>query len=226
MEQKQPLQEAQSAQNERPQEALIPYLDRLYGFVRRELRYYEDLGLLNPGEVRAEDVVDDVVARAVQLWAQRPPHLLPWLYRLALHRLRQIARAARERPDRTVRLELPAPLHELPEEADQELWEFYQPDDVVTWEDVLPDEHAPDPEEIELQQEALEQIEAVINRLPARQREAFILDTLEGLTPEEIARTLGVEEEQVRAWLREARERLRRAVTEVAGPEAIAAITE
>ncbi|MCD6291353.1 MAG: sigma-70 family RNA polymerase sigma factor [Anaerolineae bacterium] len=202
---------------EPPETVLERYRDRLYGFVRRELRYYESLELLQPDEVSAMDIVDDVLARALQLWDRRPENLMPWLYRLALHRLRQVLRAARERPDKTICLELPAPLYESPEELDREWWEFYQPDDVVTWEDIVPDERIEPPEELESQLEAMHQVERLLNQLPARPREVFVLATFEDLTPEEIAGMLNVSVEQVQSWLRDARARLRRALTEHVG---------
>ncbi len=195
-------------------ETLARYRDRLYGFIRRELRYYESLGLLEPGEVSALDILDDVFASALRGWQRRPTPVLPWLYRLALHRLRQVLRAARARPNRTVRLELPAPQYAFPEELDEAWWEFYQPDDVVTWEDVLPDESAPPPDAMELRAETMQQVEALLNQLPAREREVFVLATFEDLSPEEIARLLGVSLEQVQRWLQRARERVRRALTE------------
>ncbi len=206
--------------SEAPEEILARYRDRLYGFIRRELRYYESLGLLQPDEVSALDIVDDVFARALQAWDHRPARLMPWLYRLALHRLREVLRAARERPSRTVRLELPAPVYEQPEELDEVWWEFYQPDNVVTWEDVLPDERIAPPEEMELREETMRQVEELLNQLPARQREVFVLATFEDLSPEEIAEMLGVPLSRVQSWLKEARERVRRALTERLAPTA------
>jgi len=89
-----------------PREALQPYLKHLYAFVRREIQYYESVGLLPEGELTPADIVDDVVEAALSLWEARPSgSLRPWLLQLALRRLRQYIQAARKRPSPEIPLE-------------------------------------------------------------------------------------------------------------------------
>ncbi|CAM3551274.1 sigma-70 family RNA polymerase sigma factor [Bordetella sputigena] len=57
---------------------------------------------------------------------------------------------------------------------------------------LVPEEYAPDPEQRKLLLEQLYAIDAALDALPGKVREAFLLAQLEGLKHEEIARRLGV----------------------------------
>ncbi len=197
-----------------PREALQPYLAHLYAFVRREIAYYESLGLLREGELTAEDVVDEVIESALSLWERRPPgSLRPWLLQLALRRLRLYLRAARERPSEDIPLEELVPQEDWSTlDLDTEIWEFYEPDDVIAWEDLLPDPKAQPPDEFLEEVELDEPLGSALNSLPPRVREVFVLHALEGLTEEEIARLYGWDVEQVKRYLAQARDRLRAAL--------------
>ncbi len=197
-----------------PREALQPYLAHLYAFVRREIAYYESLGLLREGELTAEDVVDEVIESALSLWERRPPgSLRPWLLQLALRRLRQYLRAARERPSEAVPLEELVPQEDLSTlDLDTEIWEFYEPDDVIAWEDLLPDPKAQPPDAFLEEVEIDEPLGSALNSLPPRVREVFVLHALEGLTEEEIARLYGWNVDQVKRYLAQARDHLRAAL--------------
>ncbi len=194
-----------------PREALQPYLKHLYAFVRRELRYYESLGLLPEGELQPADIVDDVIEAALSLWDARPAgSLRPWLLQLALRRLRQYLQAARSRPSADIPLEELVPQEDWSTlERDTEIWEFYEPDDVLAWEDILPDPTAPPPDEFVLAAELDEPLQTALASLGPRVREVFVLYALEGLTEEEIARLYGWDVEQVKRYLAMARDQLR-----------------
>ncbi len=194
-----------------PREALQPYLKHLYAFVRRELRYYESLGLLPEGELQPADIVDDVIEAALSLWDARPAgSLRPWLLQLALRRLRQYLQAARSRPSADIPLEELVPQEDWSTlERDTEIWEFYEPDDVLAWEDILPDPTAPPPDEFVLAAELDEPLQTALASLGPRAREVFVLYALEGLTEEEIARLYGWDVEQVKRYLAMARDQLR-----------------
>ncbi|NPA90329.1 MAG: sigma-70 family RNA polymerase sigma factor [Chloroflexi bacterium] len=194
-----------------PREALQPYLKHLYAFVRREIRYYESLGLLPEGELHPADVVDEVVEAALSLWDARPAgSLRPWLLQLALRRLRQYLQAARSRPSPTIPLEELVPQEDWSTlQTDTEIWEFYEPDDVLAWEDILPDPTAPPPDEFLLEAELDEPLQTALASLGPRVREVFVLYALEGLKEEEIARLYGWDVEQVKQYLAMARDQLR-----------------
>lgn len=194
-----------------PRTALEPYLPHLFAFVRREIDYYEGLGLLPPGEVRPEDVVDEVVETALSQWDRRPEgSLRPWLLQLALRRLRRYLRAARERPSEEIPLEQLVPQEDVPTlDADTEIYEFYEPDDIVTWEDLLSDPHSPSPEELLEMAELSDPLQQALASLDPQVREVFVLYALEGLQEEEIARVYGWDVGRVKAYLAQARDTLR-----------------
>ncbi len=197
-----------------PREALQPYLKHLYAFVRREIAYYEALGLLPEGELRPEDVVDDVVEAALSLWGVRPSgSLRPWLLQIALRRLRQYLQAARERPSLEVPLEDLVPQEDWSTlNMDTEIWEFYEPDDVVAWEDLVPDPTAPPPDEFLARAELSEPLQNALASLGPRVREVFVLYALEGLKEDEIARMYGWTVDEVKRYLAQARDALREAL--------------
>ncbi len=194
-----------------PQEALQPYLKHLYAFVRREIRYYESVGLLPEGELTPADIVDDVVEAALSLWDARPAgSLRPWLLQLALRRLRQYLQAARQRPSPEIPLEELVPQEDWSTlRQDSEIWEFYEPDEVLAWEDILPDPTAPPPDEFIMNAELDEPLQQALASLGPRVREVFVLYALEGLKEEEIARLYGWDVDQVKKYLVMARDQLR-----------------
>jgi len=93
-------------------------------------------------------------------------------------------------------------------EADQQLWAYWEPDDVTTFEDLIPDEAHEPVEEAALEEIEVEEAEAILNQLPPLQRQAFILHALHGLPLEETARLLNTSIQTVQKAVQEARERL------------------
>ncbi len=198
-----------------PKAALEPYLHHLHTFVRREIEYYEGLGLLPAEAVRPEDVVDDVIATALSAWENRPQgSLRPWLLQLALRRLRQYLKAARERPSDDIPLEELVSQEDVSTlDLDTEIYEFYTPDDVVTWEDLLSDPAARSPEEWLELAELSHPLQQALATLPPRTREVFVLHALEGLREDEIARIYGWDTATVKQHLIQARDALRAQLT-------------
>lgn len=194
-----------------PREALQPYLAHLYAFVRHEIAYYESIGLLPEGELSAEEVIDAVIETALNLWDRRPSgSLRPWLLQLALRRLRQYLQAARERPSDEVPLEVLVPQEDWSTlNLDTEIWEFYEPDEVVAWEDLLPDASTAPPDEFLAHTEVDEPLGEALQALPPRVREVFVLYALEGLREDEIARLYGWNIHTVKKYLAQARDMLR-----------------
>ena len=65
----------------------------------------------------------------------------------------------------------------------------------------LPEALAPSPEERESQLQTLQLIDAMLDGLSSKTREAFLLSQLEGLTYEAIARRLGVSISSVKKYV-------------------------
>ncbi|MFH1659488.1 MAG: sigma-70 family RNA polymerase sigma factor [Pseudomonadota bacterium] len=68
----------------------------------------------------------------------------------------------------------------------------------------LPERHAPSAEEQALVLEALYRIDALLDRLKPKVREAFLLSQLDGLTYREIGERLGVGERMVKKYMAQA----------------------
>jgi RNA polymerase sigma-70 factor (ECF subfamily) len=86
---------------------------------------------------------------------------------------------------------------------------------LATWAGVLRRELAPSPAELFERDDAARRMSQALERLSPKKREVFVLVTLEGLSGEEAARSLGVPVKTVWTRLHHARLELRRAIGEV-----------
>jgi DNA-directed RNA polymerase specialized sigma24 family protein len=119
-------------------------LRALYRFVRHELAYRQNAGDLVEGELAPEDVVDAVVLRAFPEYVRDPSRRRSagWLIRLAQEQIdSEVGRleSARE-TDVHVEEDVPetAPQEEVTTLGEEILF-FYQPDEDLTLEDLIPE---------------------------------------------------------------------------------------
>jgi RNA polymerase sigma factor (sigma-70 family) len=218
-----------SAEQTRRQEFLSQvsrHLDKLYEFVRHQLGYCESVGDLAPGELKPEDVVDAVLIRAYREFvnASRASGSNPagrdvssWLIELATKRLQsEVKRLGFER-ERAVRIEEDIP-ETPPDEAVKTLGEeilyFYQPDEDLKMEDVLPDLSIPTPERVAELREFRRCVNAASAALPREWRRALQLRYVDGATLKEVAQTLRKSERDVDTMLEHARQYLRQRLVE------------
>ncbi len=184
-------------------ELIESHLDALYAYARRELVYLETVGDLQPGELAAEDVVGTVLVRALENFENRPARLTvrEWLLALALASIsEELERLRRGR--RAVSLEASAPRPAVePTHRDDERSEFWEPEEYLRLEDLLPDLEALTPEEAETQREMQLALQRAIAMLPRAWRHAVILTTFEGLGSATAAQIMGIEEARLRALL-------------------------
>jgi len=187
-------------------------LDRLRGYVERELRFRRDSGQLRLKQVSTEEVIDEAIANALDEHSPRPEkiRLEPWLYRLsrsAMDRLaNQLGQAAHP-----VYLD-EADLHPEADVDHDEMLEFYHPDERVTNENLIADRRGATPEDEASREELMRMVERALRGATAEQREAFLLFTLEGFRLCEIATIIQRTEAQVHADVSIAREHLRRSL--------------
>jgi len=88
-------------------------------------------------------------------------------------------------------------------------------------EDLVPaDPRAPDPEEAAVRKDRGEQLRQAVERLPPRLREVLVLRELEGMSYKEIAAIAGMPAGTVMSRLSRARDRLRRALGNLAATRA------
>jgi RNA polymerase sigma factor (sigma-70 family) len=173
------------------------YLHLLRRYAQRRLRYYQALGVLHPGELSADDLVNETAAAALRRLDAKPPALgyFPWFRRVADTVLRRYVKRAAQRSRSTVSLEEP-----VGETQDGE---------VIRLRDILPDPKQPRPEDILVEQELARRVENALNRLPDEWRECYLMATLDSLSPSEIAAIEGMPLDDVRQDIRMARDFLR-----------------
>ncbi len=205
-------------------ELIRPHLGDLYGFIRRELAYHQALGDLSPADATADEILDSTIVRGYERFRSRPEHLeiLPWLTGLALevigeemeaHRIRERRVATEEREPET-------PM-DVTDDLDTEIYEFYQPDEVVRLEDILPNPESPIPEEAEalLQRNLL--VQEVLALLPRRWRQALVLVDVDDMDEAQVAEILDCSAEELAAMRRCAESFMREWLAQRMGPDEI-----
>jgi len=183
-------------------------LKRLERYVGRELKYREAIGMIRPGLVTREEVIDEAIARALGEDEERPEllSLERWLYRLAIQSIRRLA-TQNDDPLASVRLEQSTRRQNV-RGSDEPMLQFHQPDETFSGEDVIPDTRVATPEEIAYTDEMVRMVEDALLKAPKEDREAFVLFAIEGFTLQEIAAVTDRTPEQVQQSVAAAREYL------------------
>lgn len=184
---------------------------RLERFVQRELFMRESSGELEPNAVTTEEVVDEVAARALDEQSVKPDRIAlePWLYRLALQSIDDLAGHLTQ-PDSEVNLHAPRTRrNELA--SDEPHLQFHQPDETFTAESSIADRSAPTPEDIAYTDEMITLVQFALEGAAREDREAFILHALEGFSTDEIAAITEHRPDQVLQSIDRARKKLRHA---------------
>jgi len=186
-------------------------LGRLERFVEREIHFREDAELLAPGAVTREEVIDEAIARALDDRDGDKPEritLEPWLYRLALRALDDLA-ATDSNGAASVHLEESTRKPNVRASDEAEL-QFHQPDESFTEESVIADRRVATPEDLAYSDEMISLIESALRGVRPADREAFILHAIEGFSVEEITAITERGQEDVRISIAAAREHVRR----------------
>ena len=187
-------------------------LYRLVRFVDRELRYRQSTGQLAPDQVTREEVIDEAIANALGDGTEKPERLAlePWLYRLAMRAIDDLAaRSEENRP--TVSVNDTARRQNV-EGSDEPRLQFHQPDEAMAEQDRIADIGTANPEQIVASAEMISLVENALLGARPEDREAFLLYAVEGFTPEEIAAISDRKSDQVRQSINAAREHLRKAL--------------
>ncbi|UVV70664.1 flagellar biosynthesis protein FliA [Brucella anthropi] len=188
-------------------------LDAVYDTVRRELIYLEANGSVREGLLNVGDLVDTTILKGLERFEQRPAKFSTgdWLTRLAFETIDASAReASHALPDSAASLDAaPEAPAQDPTEADQEMFEFYQPDDVPRLEDLVADSSAADPEAEAARREEALALHRAIAALPSLWRRVLLRLELEKDTAENVSHILGIPEEDVRRVAESARAQIR-----------------
>jgi RNA polymerase sigma factor (sigma-70 family) len=181
-------------------------LKRLERFVGRELQYREAVGMIRPGLVTREEVVDEVIARALGDDEEKPEllSLERWLYRLAIQ---SIQRLATQNDDAllSVRLEQSTRRQNVLG-SDEPVLQYHQPDETMNGEATIADTRIATPEQIAYTDEMVRMVEDALLRASKEDREAFVLFAIEGFSLAEIAAVTDRTPEQAQQSVNAARE--------------------
>lgn len=194
------------------------HLDKVYNQVRRELAYLEASGAVPRKRFTVQSLIDATILKGLERFEDRPTEfsVADWLKQLAYETIQDEARKARRAvPEDAATLErAPEEPAQEPTESDQEMFEFYQPDEVVLLEDLVADDAAEDPEAALERREIALAVQRAMADLPALWRNALISVTVDEMSPEDAARVLGIDEGQLNAIVEAARDFLRQRLSE------------
>lgn len=186
---------------------LRPLLGFLRDHARRELRILELEGVLHRNEVSVADVLDEVLSRAWERFADRPRRLGLdlWLTNL-LHEI--LKTWVKQEPRPHVSLAERA-AEEAEPVGEQEWWAaLLGHDGTFTLEDLLPGSEGTEVGDELVAEEQRRQLMALVAGMPTLQRQAFLLHALEDYDPAEIAMLQDRAESKVRADIEAARSML------------------
>jgi RNA polymerase sigma factor (sigma-70 family) len=184
-------------------------LRRLRLFIEREIYFRENSSDLESGRVNVEEVLDEVVARALDEQIEKPDRigLEPWLYRLAIRSLDDFSRSATSNEEIDIQGSSRQGSNDT--DGDEARMQFYQPDETITAENGIADHRASTPEQIAYSDEMLSLVQFALRGAKRPDREAFILFAIEGFSLKEIATIVDRSPEHVRLSIHNAREALR-----------------
>jgi DNA-directed RNA polymerase specialized sigma24 family protein/ribosome-associated translation inhibitor RaiA len=185
-------------------------LGRLERFVERELYFRETAEQLLPDFVNKEEVIDEVIARALGDGGEKPERLAlePWLYRLAIRSIDDIASSSQENLS-SVPLEESVRKRNVRASDESEL-QFHQPDETFTEETVIPDRRTATPEDIAYSDEMVTLVQYALDGTSRADREVFILHAIEGFSVDEIVAITDRNPDEIMSSIVATREHLRR----------------
>lgn len=185
-------------------------LSRLERFVERELVFREAAEQILPDVISKEEVIDEAIARALGDDFEKPERLSlePWLYRLAIQSIRDLGARGSD-SGVSVHLEDSARTPNV-RASDEPGLQFHQPDESLTEENVIADDRLSTPEEIAYSDEMIALVQLALHGARRTDREAFVLNIMEGFSIEETAVITDRRADQVRTSVAAVREHLRR----------------
>ena len=185
-------------------------LVRLERFVERELYFRETAEQILPGFVNKEEVIDEVIARALGDGGEKPERLAlePWLYRLAIRSIDDLSTSSPETLS-SVPLEVSVRKQNVRASDEAEL-QFHQPDETFTEETVIADRRTATPEDIACSDEMVALIQFALDGTSRTDREVFILHTIEGFSVDEIVAITDRKPDEISSSIAATREHLRR----------------
>jgi len=197
--------------------ALRERLGPLYNFARREILQSQLAGDLQPGDIVPVEVVDEAIANVFSGLQMTVPEkeIERLLYAEVWKILRREVDEVKESRERWVSLEKAVEDETAVEPEGTltgDLFEYWQPEEVLRVEDVIPDSTFPSQEQVMEDEEIQKVLMCALSTLPAKERGAFVLNDVEGFQSEEISLILGTPVEAIESTIEGARAKVREAL--------------
>lgn len=185
-------------------------MGKFYNFALREIRNRIYQGIIKPGDIAVRDVLDEAV---LQLSDDLPGEFDErWVLKQMYRRINRIIQHIISQ--KKIRF-TPIEKKIEPDDIDTELYEYYQPDNIVRVEDVVPDENILEPDEIMAKERVVDMIDYAASLLPNAWRQAFALVEADGFSPEEVAMIQNKSPEDIKKEVQMAREYLKHKLSEM-----------
>jgi RNA polymerase sigma factor (sigma-70 family) len=198
---------------------LSRYMDGLYRYARHLLRYYQALGDLPPGQIDPDDIVDTAVLGAYRELGKggADGDLRKRLMRIARCYVQNEVGRMIARREQTISKEEDVPETSPEEEATlqgEQIFDFFEPDEDLKVEDVVPDLDVPTPEQVAETAEWQQCVNSALDGMPAEWRRALTLRFGRGLKGAALAQALGKPKSEASQILERARAYLRQRLLE------------
>jgi RNA polymerase sigma factor (sigma-70 family) len=204
---------------------LSRYMNGLYRYARHVLRYYQALGDLPPGQIDVDDIVDTAVLGAYREFGKagaggdlrKDGDLRKRLMRIARCYVQNEVGRMIARSEQTISKEEDVPETSPEEEATlqgEQIFEFFEPDEDLKVEDVVPDVDVPTPEQVAETAEWQQCVNSALDGMPAEWRRALTLRFASGLKGAALEQALGKPRSETSQILGRARAYLRQRLLE------------
>ncbi|MET0658790.1 MAG: sigma-70 family RNA polymerase sigma factor [Steroidobacteraceae bacterium] len=211
------------SRGQREREALFAqlgrYMNGLYRYARHLLRYYEAQEGLPRGQIEVEDIVDAAVLETYRELgkAKDDRDIRRLLMRNARRYVQTEVEQVDARRELTISKEDDVPETPPAEEVmrlGEDMFEFFEPEEDLKVEDVVPDLDVPTPEEVTDRIELQQCVDSALAGIPAEWRRALELRFVRGLKGAALARELGKPGSETSRVLERARAYLKQRLVE------------
>jgi RNA polymerase sigma factor (sigma-70 family) len=199
--------------------AVTRHLPAIYEWAQHQIASREAAGDLVQNELSVEDVVDALLLRAYREFVRNRPaeDMHDWLVALARKQLAADVKRLKSWRERTVHTEVEVPETPPAEEAStlgDEILDFYEPDEDLKLEDVIPDLSVPTPDQKLESRELARCVDRALEEMPHEWRRALLLRHVGGLTGATLARALRRSDDEARDMVEHAKALLRQHLEE------------
>ncbi len=179
-------------------EQIRPWLDDLHSFAVHEITYLQATNDLRPDDILPDELVDAVIVSAYEKQHEKPQDLSTraWLHQLAIDLLDQEVSLSQKRRKA---ISLESTIED--EDIDTDIYEFYQPDEVLKLEDLISVPDRLPTAEAERARERQIKEQRGIARLPKTWRRAALLHHTAGFPVETVAAIMRLENAMVQELL-------------------------